>query len=187
MDLTLPQLAESLRTNLQLTPGESLYGLVDGAQDLALASEAKCLFGQQIRMLFEGDVAAALADVAPYLVPIDPDSGYLENWACRWGQNVGVLLTTSAAQEQLFRHLRDLFVVQDEAGQSYFFRFYDPRVLRLYLPTCTSLERSLFFGPIGRFLLCGEEPGSVLLLEAEREKTTVATLFPKGREAMQHG
>lgn len=31
------------------------------------------------------------------------------------------------------------------------FRFYDPRVLRLYLPTCTSTELEQVFGPVGTF------------------------------------
>ncbi len=156
------QLAEALRARLQLAPGESLYGIVDGAQDLELAYEAKCLYGQEIRSLFEGDMAPVVAEVAPYLVPIDPAGGYLENWCRRWGKNAGVLLTTSANLEQLCRHLRGIFVVQDEEGQEFFFRYYDPRVLRAFLPTCTPEETKHFFGQVHRFLAEGCEPGMLL-------------------------
>jgi hypothetical protein len=33
------------------------------------------------------------------------------------------------------------------------FRFYDPRVLRRFLPLCTSDELRRFFGPIESFLI----------------------------------
>ena len=62
------ELANALRQAIQLAPGEHLFGVVDGAQDLELAFEAKCLYGQEIQSLFEPDMAAA-ADVAPYLRP----------------------------------------------------------------------------------------------------------------------
>jgi len=42
------------------------------------------------------------------------------------------------------------------------FRFYDPRVLRVFLPTCTSKEVLEFFGPITRYVLEGEEPIVIL-------------------------
>lgn len=75
----------------QTKPAERLYGIVDGAQDLELAFEAKALYGQNIVSLFQGDMAAAAATVAPYVVPIDPESGYLERWGSRAGRNVGIL------------------------------------------------------------------------------------------------
>ena len=42
------------------------------------------------------------------------------------------------------------------------FRFYDPRVLRVFLPTCTPKEVLEFFGPIKRYVLEGEEPTVIL-------------------------
>jgi hypothetical protein len=153
MDATPAQRAEALRAQLQLAPGESLYGIVDGAQDLELAYEAKCLYGQEILSLFEGDMAPAVAEVAPYLVPIDPASGYLENWCRRWGTNTGILLVTVASADDIYKHLRDIFVVQDEGGQYYFLRYYDPRVLRTFLPACSTEEAVKFLGPARAIIL----------------------------------
>jgi hypothetical protein len=147
------QLASALRQAARLQPGERLYGIVDGAQDLSLAYEAKLQYRQQITSLFEGEMAEGAANVAPYLVPIDPSSAYLENWAARWGRNAGILLTTTADLEPLRPHLRKVFIAQDEQGQEFFFRFYDPRVLRAYLPTCTHDELTMFWGPIHCFLV----------------------------------
>jgi hypothetical protein len=42
-----------------------------------------------------------------------------------------------------------------------YFRFYDPRVLRSFLPTCTEPECAEFFGPIGRFVMEAEQPGAL--------------------------
>jgi hypothetical protein len=142
------QIAAALRAHIKLSSGERLYGVVDAAQDCALAFEAKNGYGKEIRSLFQGNAAPALAQVAPYLVPIDPDSGYLRNWAARFGKNAGVLLTTRATESELHGHLRDIFVVKDETGQEFFFRFYDPRVISTFLPTCTPLELTKFYGPV---------------------------------------
>ena len=155
-------LAEKLRLAIQLQPGERLFGIVDGAQDLELAYEAKCLYGQEIRTLFAGDMAASAADVAPYLVPIDPDSGYLENWTQRWGKNAGILLTSSAEPAKLHAHLREIFVVRDEQGQQFFFRYYDPRVMRVFVPTCKRGELPLFFGPVSSYLVENQESTGLL-------------------------
>ncbi len=42
------------------------------------------------------------------------------------------------------------------------FRYYDPRVLRVYLPTCLAPELRTVFGPVRRFLLESEDPALML-------------------------
>lgn len=155
-------LAAALRSHLDLQPGERLYGIVDACQDKDLAFEARDRLKVPIRMLFQGNAAQYMDEVAPYLIPIDPASDYLESWAQRWGRNVGILLTSQADPTKLLRHLRDIFVVQDESGQNYFFRFYDPRVLRPFLPTCTAEQAREFFGPVSTFVCEGETQDTLL-------------------------
>jgi hypothetical protein len=151
----------ALRAQIKLASGERLYGVVDAARDCALAFEAKNGYGKTIRSLFQGAAAPALAHVAPYLILIEPDGGYLQNWARRLGKSAGILLISSADEETLHKHLRNVFVVQDEGGQEFFFRFYDPRVLRTYLPTCTPDEVRSFFGPVRMIAADGSKPGTV--------------------------
>ncbi len=155
-------LAASIRARLDLQPGERLYGVVDAAQDAELAFEAERRFGLPIRMLFQGDASQYMREVAPYLIPVDPASEYLESWAQRWGKHVGILLTTPADPAKLLRHLREIFVVKDESGQEYFFRFYDPRVLRTFLPTCTPQDGVEFFGPVRSFFSEGQAGDALL-------------------------
>lgn len=160
MPVTVSTIVTALRENLRTTAGQRLYGVVDAAQCVDLAYEAKVLFGKEIRSLFLTEVQTPLWDVAPYLVPIDPDSGYLENWARRWGSNAGILLVSAADEDALCAHLRSIFVVADEEGQEYFFRFYDPRVLRAFLPTCSEDQMDELFGSIETFVVeCAEGDG----------------------------
>ena len=61
-----------------------------------------------------------------------------------------------------YKHLRRLLRVQDESGRKLAFRFYDPRVLRVYLPTCTAEEAKQFFGPVPRILAESEDAKKLL-------------------------
>ena len=141
-------IAATLRRQLSGESGRRVYGVVDGARCVDLAFEAKIHFGVQIRSLFLPELQARLWNVSPYLVPIDLAGDYLENWARRWGESAGVLLVSAAEEEPLYQHLRKIFVVQDEQQQEFFFRFYDPRVLRNFLPTCSPAQLDEFFGPV---------------------------------------
>jgi len=42
--------------------------------------------------------------------------------------------------------------------ESLFFRFYDPRVMRGYLPTCSPKQLAEFFGPVDFYIAEGEAP-----------------------------
>ena len=48
------------------------------------------------------------------------------------------------------------------------FRFYDPRVMRMYLPTCTAEELAIVFGPVGAYLLEGQDPKALLRLSLQK-------------------
>jgi hypothetical protein len=54
------------------------------------------------------------------------------------------------------------------------FRFYDPRVLRAFLPVCKSSELVQFFGPVAAFHCQTEEPGSVVSFTLEREQLRIS-------------
>ncbi len=44
-----------------------------------------------------------------------------------------------------------------------YFRFYDPRVLRIFLPTCDRSQILEFFGPVKIFICEDEDPEHILL------------------------
>jgi hypothetical protein len=128
-----------------------LYAVVDGAQAFDLVCEARQL-SCPVYTLFVGPMATAMAHVGPCLVPLARPRPFCRRWVARLGQHTGVLLSSRVRFETLYQHLRQLFVVTDEEGQEYFFRYYDPRVLRAFLPTCTPAELAEFFGPVDAVL-----------------------------------
>ena len=74
------------------------------------------------------------------------------------GKSYCVFLITKASFEDVRKHLRHFLMVTTEDGREVYFRFYDPRVLRVFLPTCTPDEVKQFFGPIRSFWIEAREP-----------------------------
>lgn len=124
-----------------------VFAVIDGAQAFELAFTAR-LMGNKLYTLFSGKQAADLAHVGPCLVELTKPAAFLEEWAGAVGAHPGVLLQSPANLQTIYAHLRHLFIATDEDGREYFFRFYDPRVLRVFLPTCLEGELTEFFGPV---------------------------------------
>jgi pSer/pThr/pTyr-binding forkhead associated (FHA) protein len=141
---------------------QPLYAILDAARDikiLALLLQHK----EEYQSLYEGQEGAKLAQVAPYLVKLKKDSALLDTLVREgWGQSWGVYLTCPGEFAEVRRHLRHFLEVKLPDGKQVYFRFYDPRVLRTYLPTCTPEETNQFFGPIKKYLLEDERPEKVL-------------------------
>jgi len=119
------------------------------------SGERSCLYGE--------DIPEALAKVSPYLVRLQPEANFTA-WLISegWGNSWGIFLESSASLETLRKHFREFLKVDDEEGKELFFRYYDPRVLRAYLPTCDESEAQTFFGPVRSFLLENEDASEVL-------------------------
>ncbi len=121
--------------------------------------------GARHQSLYEGWKAQELAEVAPYLTAL-PSSSPL--WDVLLGDARGdawgVFARADVSFEDLRRHMRRFLRVQAEDGRRMLFRWYDPRVLRAYLPTCTPAERETFHGPVRAFVVEGETPSSALRL-----------------------
>ena len=147
-----------------------LYAVLDAARDARIYSSTRGLAGA--RCLYEGEIPQPLAETAPYLVQLERGTAFTE-WLLTdgWGQSWGVFLSTRASPDEVRRHLRHFLKVKDDAGRSLYFRYYDPRVLRVYLPTCNEEELKLLFGPVERFW-CETEDGRSIL-EYQRKGPTL--------------
>ncbi len=151
----------------QLEQGKHVYAVADAARNRDMAFDARDRYGLNIRWLFSDNVSNNMAEVAPYLVDIafSPEQnghGYLKQWSAHQGRSIGILLLTTADAGLTWRHLRQVFVVTDEARRSYYFRFYDPRVLRTFLPACSGAEAREFFGPVEQILVEAESASRLL-------------------------
>jgi hypothetical protein len=142
--------------------GREVWMIVDGARD-------RRIFGVLLdsyltySCLYHGDIAPELEVVAPYLVQLEYDDRYSQQLIERaWGNSWGVFLKSGASIASLRRHLRKLLTVRSPRGETMLFRYYDPRVLRVYLPTCRTDELETVFGPIDRFWLEDDSPETML-------------------------
>ena len=113
--------------------------------------------------LFRGDRAHTLAWVAPYLVEVRQGEPFAE-WLLEngWGKSWGIFLESSFPIRKLRDHLRALLTAKDEDGKSFLFRYYDPRVFRIYLPTCNQSELEIIFRHASRFCLEAEEDNAIV-------------------------
>ncbi|NUQ73419.1 MAG: DUF4123 domain-containing protein [Polyangiaceae bacterium] len=134
---------------------KKLYAVVDPAREerlLVLLRESV----DRSQSLYEGVEGLAMAEVAPYLVAIEPNSALLahlimEGWSKRWA----IYVVSDDSFIEVRRHFRRILMVEDENGQPLYFRFYDPRVLGAFLPTCTDQQRGAVFGDIEAFVIEG--------------------------------
>jgi hypothetical protein len=143
---------------------EPLYALLDAARDpevLRLIRGA----GEPYWSLFPGEAGARMADSAPYLVRLPEGSPFLPALIRRgWGKSWGVYLVSQKPVERLVPALQFLLLVQDEAGGAMYFRYYDPRILRAFLPVATPRQADLFFAAVSAFLIEGKRKKTLLRL-----------------------
>jgi hypothetical protein len=163
------------RIEASLWPGQSrgrdIWAIVDCARDTRIYPLLLESFYSQHHCLFSGPLTPELTIVAPYLVQLEPDDRHTRKLIAQaWGNSWGIFLACDSRLESLRRHLRSLLVVRDRRNREMMFRFYDPRVLRLYLPTCTSGELQTVFGPIRRMWIEGETPDTMLELEVSSSR-----------------
>jgi hypothetical protein len=148
----------ALKSNLFLMPGVNVYAVLDGASIPDLPGNLS-KFAPEYVCLYRGELAPDMVHVAPYLVRIGRDTPFTE-WLLTngWGNHWGIFAISPVDLNTLRRHFRTFLMVYDESGKSLYFRYYDPRVLRVYLPTCNAKELKTVFGPVVSFLVENEEP-----------------------------
>jgi hypothetical protein len=137
---------------------QRIYGGVEGT------SLNKCC-------LYRGDLPWQLQMAAPYLVELYPDDRFTR-WLLNlgWGQSWGVFLRSESSMESLRKHFRQFLIVRDEAGRRLLFRYYDPRVLRVFLPTCDAVQLRSMFGPLQAYFMEAEEPSSAYEFQFDGRK-----------------
>jgi len=143
--------------------GTQVHAVVDAARDPRIISLLDAT-GLERCCLFAGVLSPSLRAAAPHLVHLAPGVRFTRDFLrLGWGRSWGVLTIAppDVTLQWLRKHLRTLLRVQDEAGRTLMFRFYDPRVLRAYLPTCTSTEVQAVFGPVHRFICEADDNGGL--------------------------
>jgi hypothetical protein len=155
---------------------QPVYALLDAARAPEVYQAIQSS-GLPVQCLYDGELPNELAEVAPYLVRLRPGRPFVQTLLEQgWGQSWGCFVTSPIDARELRKHLRRFLRVQTEEGKNLVFRYYDPRVLRVYLPTCTADELATFFGPIARFLVEDQDGAAALSFERDGAAVTFSRL-----------
>ncbi len=99
----------------------------------------------------------------PHLVGLSADSRLLDVLVKDgWGHGWGFYMNSLAGMEEVWRHLAGFLTVRSAHGCELRFRFYDPQILRVWLPAVSPRETAGFFGPLSRLIVEGETPQTAL-------------------------
>jgi hypothetical protein len=138
---------------------ETLYAAVDAAADdrlyglIQLASEKQCLFA--------GEIDPVLARASPWFVALTPQDHLFHAWRDIGRDKAwGILMRSRWGFRDVRRHLRHFMQVMLPAGDVVMFRFYDPRVFKVYLPTCTPEELAKWYKGVSAFVVETGEGGN---------------------------
>jgi hypothetical protein len=133
------------------------FAVLDGAISPAvrdLLNQAGVFY----QSLYEGEQSAELAAFGPYLAEIQKGSKLIPFLIkVGWGKSWGIFLSTKMSFAETRKHLRHFLTVDIEGGQRVLFRFYDPRVMRVFIPSCTPGQREEFFGRIEQIVAESDE------------------------------
>ena len=129
----------------------NVFAILDGASVDGLRRKLYDT-GPPYYCLFRGELSPDVEEVAPYLVGMVPEAPFTE-WVLEnsFGRHWGVFAISKNSLTEMRKHFRALLTVHDESGKPMLFRYYDPRVLRAFLPTCNGGELKTFFGKVDAF------------------------------------
>jgi hypothetical protein len=174
-------LEEKLKSQL-FVPGEKTYAILDGASVPDLIDQLYAL-EPDWECLYRGELEPDIAEVAPYLVELTRGHAFTE-WVITngWGKHWGIFVLSPIDIKMLRRHFRTFLVVHDSEARPLYFRYYDPRVLRIYLPTCNATELKQVFGPVTAYIMEGENPDDIIRFGVDTETKLAPATLSAGKE-----
>lgn len=158
--------------------GENLYAILDGSRSVEIAAALQNVEVENAS-LYRGRSEEPLWDVAPYLIRCERDALFFQ-WVLEkgWGNSWGIYLTSKVNLQELLEHFQQFLLVKFPDAKDFYFRFYDPRVLRSFLPTCTLEESRNFFGPVRCYLVEEKERETLLKFAVGQNGTLREAIAP---------
>ena len=153
------------------------YAVLDGASNPALLDHLYAAERPEFACLYRGELEPDLAECAPYLVRVEADLPFTQ-WVIGncLGQNWGIFALSRADLQAMLQHLRKHNMVYDPDNRPLLFRYYDPRVLREFLPICDDGQATQFFGPVEAFFAEAEDGASHLRFDRPVAQTNEGSL-----------
>ena len=140
---------------------QELYAVIDAASEPALLEwlrEAEPTY----ECLFEGERATSLAEEAPYLLRLDNRPMLTQLVHRAHDRSAVVYLRSDQGFARVRSQLRRILLVKTERGDALYFRHYDPRIARVFLPLCQPKQLAWMFGDVvTSWFTEGDEPGQL--------------------------
>ena len=151
-----------------------VYAVIDGASCPEL--RFKIYDWQPISScLWSGKLEPDLEEVAPYMVLLERDSAFTmwlikEGWHNHWN-----IFVESALEPKSFRkQIRKLQLVRSPEGQTLLFRFYDPRVMEIFLPTCDQEQNMALFDHVSCFVFPASDKTNLTQVRLDPESYDIS-------------
>jgi hypothetical protein len=171
----LPSNRDQLR---KFAAGGYLYAILDSYEAPVIAEKIQELGNEKAVCLFLSQADTQYWHCPPHLVLVDEAT---LDWILQTLADLpwGTFVFSKSGLETLRTHLRRFLILQLVDGERWFFRFYDPRLLRGYLENCRAVEVVLFFGPVRAFGVIepGGEKVTLFHIESKRLSTQDSQRF----------
>ena len=162
----------SLQQLRKFAAGGYLYALLDAYNAPFVSTKVQELGSEKALSLFIGEAEIKYWDLAPYLIAIEESSlDWVLQTIC--SSPCGILAFSKSGLETLRTHFRRFLLVQLPDGEYWYFRYYDPRIMRVYLQNCCPEELELFFGPVRGFGIADHETQDIVLLHMAGDQGSV--------------
>ena len=139
-------------------PDHNVFAIIDGASANGLQSQLK-INPCESCCLFSGELPPELHKAAPFLIKFEHPDPLLAWLLQGWGKHYGIYATVvkTIGFKAVRKHFRTFLLVDAPDQSKMYFRYYDPRILRVYLPTCNPDEAKIVFGPVHSYICEGEQ------------------------------
>lgn len=137
---------DTLRGSYDGAEPDILYAVVDASRSPMTIPPALQAMTDKVTCLYRGKALEEFGDDTAWVAAIQPDESVLD-WLVDngFGKRWSIFLRSSLQLADIVRHLCKFTVILDDVGTAHFFRFYDPRTLRQYLPVFSTEQRAEFF------------------------------------------
>ncbi|HED35950.1 MAG TPA: DUF4123 domain-containing protein [Gammaproteobacteria bacterium] len=136
-----------------------VYAILDGARNRKIQPMLKNA-SQRHYCLFDGELDYSLTLAAPYMMRLEEDADFTREliqqaWGNSWG--IFAIAPRNISLIRVRRNCKEILFVTDEGNRKMLFRYYDPRVMRRYLPTCMPDELKQVFGKVIAYAVENED------------------------------
>ena len=155
----------SLDELAKLADAGYVYLILDACDAPAVPEKARSLGEDRAISLYNGTAQEDYWAIAPYLCKADK---WLLGWIQEslWSEPWGIIIISTAEMAAVRAHFRRFLIVQSPEGEHWYFRFYDPRVLPVFLESSNDEELKAFFGPVQAYAVHNPGENQLRIMKA---------------------